>query len=243
MELCTILIGTIKNKVKISVCKNCEGFANIPHFIYEDEKKSETISILEARLIDSMGNLELQEREELEIFLSSINKKYNMTNWEVIKKTWNENNELKIQKHSHKPYYRNLIEDVESCHFSNYDRDERLEGAKVYCGAEVELEPHFHYVLPDGVDIAISFLEPEYLYPLERKLTEREIENLITFLKGNYLDNRWECTNWKLGIIAWNRENCHQFKYEWERIYPKHKKLDENLKMPNYRLINRENKV
>lgn len=236
----TILIGITKNKVKISVCKNCEGFANVPHFMYENDKKrkSEAISILEARLIDSEGNLELSEREDLEIFLSSINEKYNMSNWEVIKKVWNENNKTQIPKYTHKPYYRNLIEYVDSAHFSDYDRDERLEGARVYCGTEVEIEPHFHYVLPDGSDIGVSFLEAEYLYPLERKLTEREIENLITFLKGSHPDNRWNCTNWELGIITWNRQNCRELVCGWERIYPKHKKLDENLQMPDYRLLN-----
>lgn len=233
-----IVIGTTKNKVKISVCKNCKEFANTPHFMYEDDnkKKSESISILEARLIDSWGTLELSEREDLEIFLSSINKKYNITNWEVIKKVWNENNELQIPKHYHKPYYRNIIEYVDYAHFSDYDRDERLEGARVYCGTEVEIEPHFHYVLPDGIDIAISFLEAEYLYPLKRKLTEREIENLITFLKG---DNCCNCTNWELGIITWNRQNYHNFKAKWERIYPKQKELNTNLQMPDYRLLSK----
>lgn len=236
-----ILIGTTKNKRKISVCKNCEEFAEVPHFMYENDNKREleTVSILEARLIDSLGNLELEEREDLEIFLSSTNDKYNMTNWEVIKKVWNENNKTQIPKYSHKPYYRNLIEYVDSCHFSDYDRDERLECARVYCEAEIELEPHFHYVLPDGSDIAISFLEAEYLYPLKRKLTEREIENLITFLKGSHSNNRWNCTNWKLGIITWNRQNYRKSKGEWESIYPNHKKLDENLQMPDYRLLNK----
>lgn len=233
----SIPIGKTKLKAEIRICNNCECYSDYPHFIYKYGNKTILISLTEAKFIDYQDNIDLAARDDIEIFFSTINKKYKMTNWEVVKKVWNENNNKQIPKHSHKPYYRNLVENVDYANISFGNKDKLLEGGRVYCSTEVEQEPHFHYELADGTDVAISFLEPEYLYPIKRKLTEKEIYNLITFFKADMPEHRCKCTNWEYAIFSWNNQNCYSDK---ESIYPPYKELEDNLQMPDYRMLNKE---
>lgn len=233
----TILIGKTKLNRDVKVCCNCECYPDYPHFIYNSGRNAVAISMLEARFVDHDVNIDLKERQDIEVFLSIVNKKYDITNWEVLKMLWNQNNKIQIPKHSHKPYYRNLIEYVDYANISYGNKDISLKGARVYCSTEVEQEPHFHYELSDGTDIAISFLEAVYLEPIKRKLTDKEIENLITFLNNKMPNKCFKCTNWEFAITMWNNQNCYDDK---EGIYPPCKKLKEDLKIPDYRLLNNE---
>lgn len=241
MESEKILIGITKKKAKIYVCKKCECFS-IPHFIYDTKKYAISINILEARYTDFCKSIDLEERNDLETFLNSNNPKYNMTNWELVKKMWNEHNEQQIPKYCHKPYYRNLIEDIDYFNVSLLDRDERLDGGRVYCNEESEKEPHFHYRLKDGKDVAILFKEAEYMYPLSRTLTNKEIENLITFLKGSTKTKYGEDNNWKTTIFAWNNEN-YKGNSRNNGIFPNYDELEEDLPMPDYTKLKNNQKV
>jgi len=236
-----ILIGKTKKKAKIYVCNNCQCF-NIPHFIYDTKKYAISINILEAKYTDFCRSIDLSSKNDLEIFLNSNNNKYNMTNWEVVKKIWNEHNEQQLPKYCHKPYYRNLVEDVDYFNISLQDRDERLDGGRIYCNEDSEKEPHFHYRLKDGADVVILFKEAEYMYPLERLLTNKEIDNLITFLKGTTKSEYGEENNWETAIFAWNNENYKANSHN-NGIFPYYEKLQEDLPMPDYTKLKEEQYV
>lgn len=109
-----ILIGKTKLGVKVSICKECECY-HVPHFNYEDDKnqKSYSFEFLKAQPLDHGKLLDLEQRYDLEKFFAEINKKNNMSNWELAVKTWNDNNTVKIPDNLHKPYYINMIEEID----------------------------------------------------------------------------------------------------------------------------------
>ncbi len=154
MEKLKIVIGRTKKGALITVCDSCECFGR-PHFNYYSKEVVGAIDMLNPEFIDSFGNLKLEQRRDLEIFLNSsvdiknikikkrkilkyeskyelveeIDIEKDMTYWELLIKMWNKNNKYKMPKNTLKPYYRNFIEYVDGARFSNkYE----LEGSICY---------------------------------------------------------------------------------------------------------------
>ena len=152
-----------------------------------------------------------------------------MTYWNLIVKLWNKYNEEKTPKNLLKPYYRNFIEYVDVAVFAGA---KDLNGAMLYTKQDQERTPHFIYRTADGEEIGILYEKAEYLEPKPRALTKEEIENLIQVLSRKYKTGTRE-THWQAGVWLWNEQNYEYNNYapSW---FPKYKKLDENIKMPDY---------
>ena len=232
-----IIVGKTKNKATVSVCVNCKSY-NIPHFNYDKGKKHYSIEFERAVPVDHSRLMDLKERTDLEMFFASQNMEHQMTNWKLAVKLWNKNNKIKISNNLHKPYYRNMVEEIDNYTISTWsNRSDLIEGVQIYCDEDIELAPHFHIKLPDKSDVALYFDRAEYLQPLQRPLTDKEIEMLIRYLKQKchieYYDNY---TNWEYLIYAWNNQNCTTNNF----IFPEKEQLNSNLKMPDYRNLNKE---
>ena len=194
-----ILIGKTKNKATVSVCKNCDAYS-IPHFNYDKGKKHYSIEFQRAVPLDHGKLLDLKERTDLEIFFATYNQEYQMTNWQLAIKIWNENNTTKIPNNLHKPYYRNMVEEINNYIISTENnRIGLLEDMQIYCDEE-EQEPHFHIKLANNTDIGLYFGKAEYLQPLSRPLTDVELDVLVEYLKSKsseYIVNHFNInTNW-----------------------------------------------
>ncbi len=72
MNFQSIIIGKTNKKSLITVCVNCEGYSHIPHFNYISKKQNFTISLISAKLVDDMKNIELADRTDIEEFLNKI---------------------------------------------------------------------------------------------------------------------------------------------------------------------------
>lgn len=72
MNFQSIIIGKTNKKSLITVCVNCEGYSHIPHFNYISKKQHFTISLISAKLVDDMKNIELADRTDIEEFLNKI---------------------------------------------------------------------------------------------------------------------------------------------------------------------------
>lgn len=181
-----------------------------------------------------------QERKYSDMFKKYVGKeKYispnitditdDMIYWDLIVKLWNKYNEEKTPKNLLKPYYRNFIEYIDMAVFVG---KKDLNGAMLYTKQDQERTPHFIYRTPKGEEIGILFEKAEYLEPKPRALTKEEIDNLIKVLKTEYktVSKR---THWKAGVLLWNEQNYENNDCSpiW---FPKYKKLDENIKMPDY---------
>lgn len=257
-----IVVGKTKKKALITVCVNCKGY-NIPHFNYISKKLSVSFSLLSAEFIDDPRNIELEDRTDLEEFLNtmvSINsiKKNNkifrklkkdnyfpveiqdieedMTYWDLIVKLWNKYNDEKTPKNLCKPYYRNFEEYIDITVFGT---EKDLNGGRCFTTLDQERTPHFIYKLKTGEKFGILFEKPEYLYPIQRKLTQDELDILVSFLNkvnnSKYLPKPE--TNWQTGLWIWNWQNYKSNFYSpsW---FPRYKKLDENLVIPDYTKLN-----
>lgn len=164
-----------------------------------------------------------------------------MTYWEMIVKLWNKYNKEKTPKNLQKPYYRNFIEYIDSAHFNNIKESEKyLDGGECYTQMDQERIPHFCYRLKTGEVFSILFEKPEYMKPIPRKLTQVELDNLVTFLNSNCeykLKKGIEETNWEEGVSLWNDQNYEYNDYS-PKWFPKYKKIDENLQIPDYTKLN-----
>lgn len=152
-----------------------------------------------------------------------------MTYWDLIKKLWDKYNKEQTPKNLLKPYYRNFVEFIDTAVFAGA-RD--LNGAMLYTKQDQERTPHFIYRTADGEEIGILYEKAEYLEPKPRALTKEEIENLIQVLSRKYKTGTRE-THWQAGVWLWNDQNYEYNNYapSW---FPKYKKLDENIRMPDY---------
>lgn len=232
-----IIIGTTNNKAIVSICNNCDAYS-IPHFNYSKGEKHYSVEFERAIPLDHGNLMELNERTDLEKFFALYNEDYKITNWKLAVKTWNENNQMQIPNNLHKPYYRNMIEELDNYVISTTNnRNSLLDGMQIYCDEEVEAEPHFHIKFKDGIDVAVYFDRAEYLYPLYRKLTDAEIDVLIKHLNSRCnIDYFKDYTNWQYLIFAWNNQNANVQGY----IYPSKKELDESMAMPDYTKLDKE---
>ena len=165
-----------------------------------------------------------------------------MTYWDLIVKLWNKSNEEKVPKNIHKPYYRNFIEYIDTSRFAN----KYLDGGYLYIKTDQERIPNFHYRLKTGEDFCILFEKPEYMEPIPRKLTEKEIANLIKVLKmydsSKYLKKKnIKLSYWDRAIKTWQYQNYEGNEYspEW---FPQYKNLPDNLEMPDYTKLNENGK-
>lgn len=233
-----MIIGKTENKATVSICINCNAY-NIPHFNYEKRKKHYSIEFQRPVALDHGNLMKLKERTDLEKFFATYNKKHNITNWKLAVKTWNENNKIQIPANLHKPYYRNMIEEIDNYIISTRNNREGLmDGMQIYCDEDMEQEPHFHVRLPNNSEVAIYFKKAEYLFPIFSKLSDVELEVLINYLKAkcsNYIKKHFTIdTNWKYLIFAWNNQNANNQGF----IYPYKEELDENLEMPDYMKLN-----
>ena len=116
--------------------------------------------------------------------------------------------------------------------------ERRLKEAKIYLERDEEVIPHFNLVLKDGSTFKIMLEKAEYIEPIPRKLTDEEIDIVIKYLdskcEDEYFGGRFEgYKNWHLLIFAWNNENAHAQSY----IYPKKRRLNEKLPMPDYKKL------
>lgn len=238
-----IIIGKTDNKAIVSICKECECFPHVPHLNYYDrkEKRSYTLNLLKAQMVDHCYLLDLDQRVDLEYFLSKYNEDEKMINWDVAVKTWNSlNYEVKIPDNLHRPYYINIQEEQDNYVISTWANRKGLpDGMNIYCDEDIEAKKHFHIKLPDSCNVAIYFDKAEYLEPLSRKLTDEEIEILIKYLNQNVDEDcfrgAWKNkTNWNYLKGAWNQENTGG---NW-CYYQEKEKLSEDLEMPDYRLLN-----
>lgn len=152
-----------------------------------------------------------------------------MTYWDLIKKLWDKYNKEQTPKNLLKPYYRNFVEFIDTAVFAGA-RD--LNGSMLYTKQDQERTPHFIYRTPKGEEIGILYEKAEYLEPKPRALTKEEIENLIQVLSRKYKTGIRE-THWQAGVWLWNDQNYEYNNYapSW---FPKYKKLDENIRMPDY---------
>lgn len=259
-----IIIGKTKKKALITVCINCECFSHIPHFNYILKKKSFTLNLLSAELVDDMRNIGLEYRKDIEEFLNKVvyirhiektnkmrrklnkNQEYksidiadvetDMTYWELIIKLWNKHNKEKTPKNLCKPYYRNLSEMIDRACFGG--SLEYLEGGKCYTQQDQERKPHFIYELNTGEKFGILLEKAEYLYPIPRKLTRHELDILVKYLNAPVVEKIFKCKNyWQMGIFMWNNQNYDYNEYSpsW---FPQYKKIDENTSMPDYSKLN-----
>ena len=238
-----IIIGKTDNKAIVSICKNCECFPHVPHLNYYDKKKkrSYTLNLLKAQMVDHCYLLDLDQRIDLEYFLSKYNEESKMINWDLAVKTWNNQNyETKIPDNLHRPDYINIQEEHDDYVVSTWENRRDLpDGMEIYCDDDIEAKPHFHIKLPDSCNVAIYFDKAEYLEPLSRKLTDEEIEIMIKFLsrkcEGRYVRKlAGDSSNWELLIFAWNNENTGG---SW-CYYQEKEKLSDDLKMPDYSRLN-----
>lgn len=182
--------------------------------------------------------MDLKERTDLEIFFATYNEDYKMTNWQLAVKTCNDNNKIQIPNNLHKPYYRNMYEEINNYTISSCNNRQGLpDGMQIYCDEEVEAEPHFHIKFADGIDVAVYFGKAEYLEPLSRKLTNEEIDVLINYLNSRCnIDYFKDYTNWRYLIFTWKNQNANS----QGSIYPNKEELDENMEMIDYRKLNEE---
>lgn len=230
-----IIIGTTNNKAIVSICINCDAHS-IPHFNYSKGKKHYSIEFERPVPLDHSPIMEMNERTDLEEWFATYNKEKNMTNWKLAVKIWNENNKIQIPNNLHKPYYRNMIEEIDNYTISPWNNRQGLpDEMQIYCNEEVETEPHFHIKFKDGIDVAIYFDRAEYLYPLYRKLTDAEIDVVIKYLNSKCNIKYFiDYTNWQYLIYAWNNQNANSQGY----VYPNKVELDENIEIPNYTKLN-----
>lgn len=191
------------------------------------------------RLVRKGYSVAMLEGEEKYFPVQEWEIQEDMSYWELILELWNENNEKQVPKNLHKPYYRNFMESIDRCYFSNRkEQEELLDGARVYTQLDQERNPNFHYVLKTGEDFCLSLERPEYLEPVPRKLSAQEIERLVTFLKfekkigKQQKETKWEVVKW-----CWNSQNYEYNEYSpsW---FPQYRKLAEDAPMPDYTKLN-----
>lgn len=153
-----------------------------------------------------------------------------MTYWELVVKLWNSNNEEQTSKNLLKPYYRNFIEYIDSATFGS---NKILEGRKLYTKMDQERTPHFYYKLNTGEEFGILFEKAEYLQPISRTLTQKELDFLVKILNAKKGDS----TIWERGAWLWNNQNYegNEYNLNW---FPKYKKIEDNIKIPDYTKLN-----
>lgn len=153
-----------------------------------------------------------------------------MTYWELIVKLWNSNNEEQTPKNLLKPYYRNFIEYIDSATFGS---NKLLEGGNLYTKMDQERTPHFYYKLNTGEEFGILFEKAEYLQPISRTLTQKELDFLVKILNTKKGDR----TIWESGAWLWNNQNYegNEYNFSW---FPKYKKIEDNIKIPDYTKLN-----
>ena len=126
-----------------------------------------------------------------------------------------------------KPYYRNFI------YKAVFVGEKELNGAMIYTKQDQERTPHFIYRTAEGNEIGILYEKAEYLESKPRTLTKNEIDNLVKILTTKYKTAYDETTHWEEGVWLWNNQNYEYNDYApyW---FPKYKRLDENIQMPDY---------
>lgn len=89
MKFQSIVIGKTNKKAIITICVNCEGYSHIPHFSYISSKHHFTLSLLSAKLVDDMRNIELVDRTDIEEFLNKKVDIKDIRKTKRIVKKWN----------------------------------------------------------------------------------------------------------------------------------------------------------
>ena len=199
----TILIGKTALRHTVEVCAGCNTYPERPHFIYNYRswlrKKSIMLRMDCAKLLDSMGNLELKYRRDLQQFLTP-------EHWQKIISAWNQNHAFQFDEKTHVPYYINLLEmqDYTSC--SVFSKEINLPDGvsiRIY-GNDSDRRPHFHFVRSDGTEAAISLIAPEYLGKAVVPLSPQECASLTAFV---YEKGKTDNTVFHAMLSCWDLEN------------------------------------
>ena len=217
----SILIGKTRKKGKITVCDQCQLYLT-PHFNYSWGKYQEKALFFdEARLVDDLGNLTLNRRQDLQSFLTA-------QNWQKKIDTWNAHNQEQISPDTHVPFYINLLQYRDIACAATQPEREQLGGLVYIVVDDEEARPHFHFRKNDSEgEWAISLTEPKYLKPMPRKLQQGEIDALIAHLQTrSRITSR---TRYQSLISLWNDQNCE--------LSTRYQKLNEDRVMPNYLLL------
>lgn len=191
-----IKIGRTENGAEITICKQCAAYG-VPHFNYKYGSGSEVSFYFDKpMLVDSMENLELSDRRDLQKFLTP-------ENWEQMISEWNQNNKAQLSSCTHIQYYVNLQQYQDKAIVTTKEESSLL-GAVLYVGTgDQDQRPHFHYGRNNSSDVAISLSKPEYMLPVGKALSDDELTKLIDLLEkvvnGESLYRRlieyWNCQN------------------------------------------------
>ena len=207
-----IIVGRTKRGAEISICDHCEAYP-APHFnLAYGKGKEEALWFDAPKLVDSIGNLDLTTRMDLQDFLTT-------ENWSRMISLWNENNKMQLSPYTHIPYYINLIQ-YQDCAAPLSRREIAILGASVYVMEDQDQRPHFHYKrFNASPGICISLTEPKYLPPVPSPLSERELDRLLKGL--TMADEKFGTSLYQRLLMAWNMQN--------------ETKVDEERDMPDYR--------
>lgn len=191
-----------------------------PHFIYRiSDDESINLKLMLAEVIQPGCNMKLRERYDLQNFLT-------LSVWQQMICTWNEHNHVQVPVMQHIPYYVNLRE-LRTVH---YPGSQPPNDCQVYIVQNDEdPRPHFHYLLPDETELAISLYGAFYLLPSRRILNRKERLELYQYLSaptstdGNVPYDQL--------IELWNNQNC--LPSTQRGALP----IDDILCMPDYRKL------
>ena len=211
-----IVVGRTRHGAEISICKHCEAYG-VPHFNFVyGEGRDEALYFDKPMLLDSVNNLDLTTRMDLQAFLTP-------ESWKSLIETWNENNDQQLSPDTHIPYYINLLQYQDTAIVTTREEREHL-GATLYVGVkDQDQRPHFHYERPDGSAVCVSLTASKYLPPVEKPLSEQELERLVICLEtpDNY------------GITLYRRL-LEMWSCQGNAI------ADENQSMPDYRELGKQ---
>lgn len=217
--------------------KDLEEFLNTTVTLNATKKTSKVVYKLNKKFFkEQKFNISKANKKDVYSSVDIKDIQEGMTYWDLIVKLWNKHNNVKTPKNLYKPYYINFQEYIDITVFGT---KKELNGGRCFTKLDQEKTPHFIYQLKTGEEFGILFERPEYLSPIPRKLTQEELDTLVNFLSktnnSKYLSKPE--TNWQTGLWVWNWQNYNFNSYSpsW---FPKYRKLDENLLMPDYKKLN-----
>lgn len=160
----------------------------------------------------------------------------NMTYWELIIKLWNKYNKEQTPTNLCKPYYRNFIEYIDIARFTDKEESEKyLNGGMCYIKQDQERTPHFYYQLSTGEEFCIMFEKAEYMQPIKRKLSQKELDNLVSFLNAKSKQES-PFNKWQIGVGLWNNQN-YEYNENSPKWFPQYKRILETM-IPDYTKLN-----
>ena len=208
-----LVVGRTKRGAEISICDHCEAYPD-PHFNFAYGEDNEEAQYFEKpMLLDSIGNLDLTTRMDLQDFLTP-------ERWERMISLWNENNEQQLSPYTHIPYYINLRQ-YQDMAITTTQKERTELGATLYIMEDQDQRPHFHYERQDGSVTCISLTDAEYLPPVQKPLSEQELDRLMNCL--DLVDDRFGLSLYQRLLMLWNKQNRTL--------------VDEDQDMPNYWLL------